>query len=415
MKIERVKITKFKALEQLEAELKGRNVLLIGDNDLGKSSFMQFIRIALGDQTDIPPDAAGEGYVIANKNGEEYRFHVEFKKNKPVITVTAPNGMKDNRKGFLASIVGAMEFNIDTFVKLSDTTAGRKKQIEIYKSFFDRETLDILEKIEVDVKRHFDDRTELNRKVDQIKAYLKESKLFGDDLKIQKIDVSAVQTDLQLANDHNASVRRITDAIPEKRKKGQQLAEEKQRLLDRIEEIDKEYEQLSMEITKGEEWLTKNAPIDTASLIEQINKAGDHNAKYAEAQTILAKKAELQKLEDEVGEFTALINSQKGAIEDAVKDINVVPGLYYDMEGLLYNGVPVNEANLSTSQIIELGVKMKMAENKDLGILFIEHSESIGSKRWNEILSMAKENDWQIIAEKVERGKEELQIEIMEG
>jgi hypothetical protein len=55
-----------------------------------------------------------------------------------------------------------------------------------------------------------------------------------------------------------------------------------------------------------------------------------------------------------------------------------------------------------------------MAENKDLGILFIQRGESLGAKRLKEIQEMAQKYDWQIIMEQVDRGNEKLTIEIMQ-
>jgi len=92
-----------------------------------------------------------------------------------------------------------------------------------------------------------------------------------------------------------------------------------------------------------------------------------------------------------------------------------VDGLTVDADSLIYNGVPVSSASLSSSEIMHLGIKLKMAENPDLGILFIQRGESLGAKRLKDIQDLAKKYDWQIIMEQVERGNEKLTIEIMEG
>jgi len=81
---------------------------------------------------------------------------------------------------------------------------------------------------------------------------------------------------------------------------------------------------------------------------------------------------------------------------------NPVPGLEFDDSQLLYNGIPVSPDSLSYSEIIELGVKMKIAENPDLP-LFISNGESIGIQRLNDIKEIAKRSNLQIIMEQVER------------
>jgi hypothetical protein len=64
---------------------------------------------------------------------------------------------------------------------------------------------------------------------------------------------------------------------------------------------------------------------------------------------------------------------------------------------------------------MHLGIKLKMAENPDLGILFIQRGESLGAQRLKDIQDLAKKYDWQIIMEQVERGNEKLTIEIMKA
>jgi hypothetical protein len=54
-----------------------------------------------------------------------------------------------------------------------------------------------------------------------------------------------------------------------------------------------------------------------------------------------------------------------------------------------------------------------MAENPDLGVLFIEHGESIGQERFDYIKNLAKKHDWQLLIEQVERGKDKLEIQII--
>ena len=58
-------------------------------------------------------------------------------------------------------------------------------------------------------------------------------------------------------------------------------------------------------------------------------------------------------------------------------------------------------------------MKFKMAENPDLGVLFIEHGESIGQERFDYIKNLAKKHDWQLLIEQVERGKDKLEIQII--
>ena len=71
MKLQKVRINRFQTLSNIDVEPMGANILLLGDNGVGKSTFIRFIRIALGDKSDIPPNASGEGEVYVTQDSRE--------------------------------------------------------------------------------------------------------------------------------------------------------------------------------------------------------------------------------------------------------------------------------------------------------------------------------------------------------
>jgi predicted ATP-binding protein involved in virulence len=74
MKVVKIKITNFNDIPQLEnfeKEINGQNIILLGENGVGKYSVMQFIQIALGNTNEIPTNPSGEGTIITDDNGRE--------------------------------------------------------------------------------------------------------------------------------------------------------------------------------------------------------------------------------------------------------------------------------------------------------------------------------------------------------
>lgn len=421
MKIQKVKIKDFKIIKDLEVELNGANVLLIGDNEVGKSSFIQFVEIALGKQSNIPVDATGEGLVVADKNGNEYKFHVKFKSGKPVITIETPDGFKDTRKSILAQITGANDFDIDEFITLSNSTAGRKKQVEIFKTFLDEETRENLVKYEQNVKVKYDERTELGRVLKEKEAVISASPYRNElSINIEKIDVSSEMQKLDEANKHNANIDRINQGIEDKAKS---IIENHTKILSikaKIEALEQEIsvinsntETLETDIKKGNEWLKSNAKKDISEIQQKISEASEINIKYSKIQELRDVSKLVEKMQLEHDDLTANIEASRQAIADAIRDMKTpVEGVSFDAEQLLYNGIPVNENNLSTSQIMELGIKLKMAENPEAP-LFLQRGESLGAKRYKEILELCKKNGYQLIMEQVQRGVDKLQIELI--
>jgi predicted ATP-dependent endonuclease of OLD family len=416
IKVQKVKLHNFKVIKDLEKEINGKSIFLTGENGIGKSSFMQAIKIALGNSDVIPTDMTGEGVIDVTKDGQPYSFAFKTGKDgKPKLTVTLPNGLKEDKKGIIGGLVGAISFDINEFVKLSESTAGRKKQVQEFKKLLPQEFILGIEEYEKKAKNIYDDRTEIGRKIDTLEGFIKESKLFGSDLKTQPVDVSELNKQLEEANAQNAKIKEVkerfekrTASLEERVKKIEQL---------KAELVELERVQVTEETTQKEaaKWIEKNQPIDTSALIQSINSASETNVLASKAEEHNNKLKQLEEYKEQYGEFTVQYEVTKQAIADAIRDFDSpVEGLSFDDEKLLYNGVPVDANNLSTSEIIHLGVKMMFASNPESGLIFIEHANEIGSKRLKEIMEYAEQYDLQLFFEEVRRGQDELQIEFVE-
>lgn len=417
MKVQTVKIKKFKVLENIEEQINGNNIILLADNGKGKSSFIQFIEIALG-SSNIPPNAKGEGEVIVDKDGNQFTLKVKVKDGKSVVEITGPDGLKDARKGSLVSLVGAMEFDIDEFVELSKSAAGRKKQVEIFKSFLPADVKEVLSKHKANNKAKFDERTEVNRQVKSLEVEIAAHPLnnFTDLDQFQPVDITSVYKELKEATEHNTEISGIQNRLNERveaiKKQEAEITE-----LERRIGILKEDVATKMEMNlQASAYLEENKPKDISGFESTIQGANDSNTKAEQAKALKAKRELLEKVKSESGDLTVLIETGRQCIADTIRDMEApVQGLSFDEETLVYNGLPVNPDTLSTSEIMELGVRMKMAENPELGILFIQRGESLGAARLKEIQSIAEKSGWQIIMEQVERGTEKLHIELMEA
>lgn len=416
MKIQKVQIKDFKVLKNIEEEINGNNILLMGDNGVGKSSFIQFIEIALGKNTNIPPNAEGEGEVITDRNGNKYTFSVKFKDGKPVVTVTSPDGLKDTRKGTIAGIVGAMDFDIDEFTELSKTEKGRKQQVEIFKSFLSPDVRSELAKYEANVKANYDSRTDVNRQIKEKEGSVKQNPLFNQIgiTKFEKIDTKEVYQEFEKANESNNKIKEVQQRQDQRKNEVAEKKIQAKELQEKLKAIELAIKEAEEKQAEAESWLSKNKIADLSEFENKIKTASETNKQYESAELLKKDIALIEKMKEESGELTAKIDSEKQAIVDAIRDMEApIQGLSFDDEQLVYNGIPVNPDSLSTSEIMELGIRLKMAENPDLGILFIERGESLGAKRLKEIQAIADKAGWQIIMEQVERGKETLHVEIM--
>jgi hypothetical protein len=424
-KLLKANIRNFKPIKNFQAEVDGQNFWLIGENSTGKSSFQQLLKIAMGDANSIPQNMIADGHFWLDKDGQQYQSKVEAKNGKVSIKVTLPDGSVEDKKTVIRGLFGGVDFDIQEFVDWSKTAEGRRKQIKEFKSMLPQDCIDILNSIEKEIANRYDDRTALNQKVDSLKGYIKECKLYGEDLKIQPVDTDALSAELEKINAQNEKIRENNEKIKGAKQRFDDRAKKIKSNRDRIEELRLEMVELDR-VTIIEEntqieaakWLEKHQVsenfVDATATMEAIKNASDTNVKASQAKEQLERMKKLEAFEAEVGNFTVEIELKREAIRDALREIDSpVAGLSYEGETLIYNGNVVDDKSLSTSEIIELGCKMAIAKNPDCGILFVSQGESIGNERLKLIQDLAKKNNWQIIAESVVRGKEKLEVELM--
>jgi len=412
LKLLKVKIEDFKCIKNLEKDVQGKNIILMGENGVGKSSFIQFIKLALGDTSNIPQVDDAKGHIVVDRDGQEFKFFVKWEKGKPKVTVHTPDGFRDDRKSVIAQIVGAIDFNIDEFVRLSETTSGRKQQVEIYKSFLNEKDRDELFKIERMVQLDYDERTELNRKIKTLDGFIKEHPMHNSPhLSYEPIDVQDLSEQLKAGQTHNDQVKGVEARMTEREFQVNSNTEEIERMKSKIVALEQENSALVEKNNEAYSYIKKNPLVDLSELMDKMSDAQRNNAIVEQARDYQAKLNEKTSLDGFVEDLTVRVEVGRQSIQDAVRDMDLVEGLTFDAEQLYYNGVPVSVANMSTSEIMELGIFMKM--HKSLGMLFLERGESLGTARLKRIQEMAEQNGWQLIMEQVERGKEELVVEFM--
>lgn len=415
IKVKKVTLKRFKSIEDLEVDLDGKSVFLTGENGRGKSSFMQAIKIALGSSDDVPPNMTGNGVVEVTKDGQPYTFAFKTgKSGKPELSVTLPDGTRESKKGIIGGLVGPISFDINHFVSLSDSTSGRKEQVEQFKRLLPAEFINGLEVFEKKVKTLYDDRTELGRKITTLEGFVKESKLFGDDLKRKPVDVTALNADLERANAHNNKVKEVQSRYEDRAKNISAKESEIEELEKKIAALKESLKEDNEKQNGAKDWLSKNKEVETSSLIEAINNASTNNVIAAQAEEHNKKLKQLKEFREEYEDYTVQIETNKQAIADAIRDFDSpVEGLTFDDEKLIYNGIPVNKNSLSESEIMELGMKMAFASNPECGLIFMEKANEIGKKRLEYIMEFAKKYDLQLFFEEVRRGQDELLVEFV--
>lgn len=446
MIVKKLELVNFQVIKEFNADFDGNVYFITGDNELGKSTVLKAIGALLtGNRDAVLKNGESKGFakMIVGDDGEEYEVELKFTKANPRGTLSIKSkttGMKSDNVSMLQKIFGYTDFDAVEFSRWSETAEGRRKQIEVVKSLLPEEVRTRIAEIDTTVAGLKTERTGVNR---DLKTYKSISDAAGQGLTTQDLKTYAKPkdiTELMKEQAENAQLiekaKTVRSALEQRKKQLEEIPErlaaakatyekaieEAKKAIERTEKLYKEAiaqiesEKADYEARKAnaEKWLAnyeENNPekLDTS---EQLRKAEEYNKMAAKVADYLSKKkqaydkkAEAEKMDSEIAELSAerekLISSAKLPIS----------GLSFSDDGLVLNDVPFVAGNVSDSQIMEVAAKLIIASNPTVKVFRIARGESLGQKRLQAILDLAKKEGFQGFIESVVRGQQDLIIE----
>ena len=446
MIVKKLELVNFQVIKEFNADFDGNVYFITGDNELGKSTVLKAIGALLtGNRDAVLKNGESKGFakMIVGDDGEEYEVELKFTKANPRGTLSIKSkttGMKSDNVSMLQKIFGYTDFDAVEFSRWSETAEGRRKQIEVVKSLLPEEVRTRIAEIDTTVARLKTERTGVNR---DLKTYKSISDAAGQGLTTQDLKTYAKPkdiTELMKEQAENAQLiekaKTVRSALEQRKKQLEEIPErlaaakatyekaieEAKKAIERTEKLYKEAiaqiesEKADYEARKAnaEKWLANyeennSEKLDTS---EQLRKAEEHNKMAAKVADYLSKKkqagdkkAEAEKMDSEIAELSAerekLISSAKLPI----------PGLSFSDDGLVLNDVPFVAGKVSDSQIMEVAAKLIIASNPTVKVFRIARGESLGQKRLQAILDLAKKEGFQGFIESVVRGQQDLIIE----
>lgn len=453
MIVKKLELVNFQVIKEFNADFDGNVYFITGDNELGKSTVLKAIGALLtGNRDAVLKNGESKGFakMIVGDDGEEYEVELKFTKANPRGTLSIKSkttGMKSDNVSMLQKIFGYTDFDAVEFSRWSETAEGRRKQIEVVKSLLPEEVRTRIAEIDTTVAGLKTERTGVNR---DLKTYKSISDAAGQGLTTQDLKTYAKPKDitelmkeqqenaklvekakgvrlrmeerkgklaeiparLTTAKDsYNKSIAAAKKAIEEAKKAIEEAEKTYKQTVSDIEEEKKDYEE---KITNAEKWLTDYEALNPNNFDteKQLKEAEEHNKKAAKVADYLSKKkqaddkkAEAEKMDSEIAELSAerekLISSAKLPIS----------GLSFSDDGLVLNDVPFVAGKVSDSQIMEVAAKLIIASNPTVKVFRIARGESLGEKRLQTIIEIAKKNGFQGFIEEVKRGQDDLLIE----
>ena len=435
----KAEIKNFKNIDYKEIEILGKSFFITGSNQQGKSSFLQALMSPL-DVSYIPidPIMQGEekGYIKLKIGGElegeevEYKVEMYFtqekKRGRLVLFDKEGTQIKDGARGILDGIIGNLGFNIMSFIKLGTTDSGKvsvsgvKEQIKILEDLMDQEDLKKIYALKHEYDKKYSERTDLNKEVKRLETeYTTKKAVFSqEDIDLYSVEKKAedVTAKIEKANkingiidqsnqfieDYSAKQAKADEAIAEVEAKLEELKTLKQTHIDQKVKVDA--------------YLLKNPKkIDMDLLTKEMNSISDHNVKVKEVANLEVMNADHAKKKAEWETLDARLKT----IEKDKKEIFAttkmpVKGLSFDDNVVTYNGLPLSDGNISTSQLIGIGLKIGMALNPNLKVMVIKDGSLLDNKTMSFALDMCEKKGYQLFIETVKHEGGDLEIEFIE-
>lgn len=446
MIIKELTLTNFQVIEKFEANFSGNVYFVTGDNELGKSTILKAIGALLtGNRDDVLAKGKEKGFakMVVGGNGEEYEVELRFTKANPrgVLQIKQKSsGMVSSNVSMLQKVFGYTDYDAVEFSRWSETAEGRRKQIAVVKKLLPAKVLSRIEEIDNSVAELKDRRTDKNRDVKVYDSLYKEAAKGMDGIDAGKykepIDVTALmeqqRQDAQLI-EKAKSVRAAKAQreeqlaqVPEWREEAKKIYKDKMAILQKqmddvrneyensIKKIEEERVDFEKRLNNAVAWLAKyeeNNP-EERDVRAQLAEAEEHNRRCKIVQSYNDAKARLDKAVSESESMTEEIGRLQDERAGLVQKSKLpIEGLTFTEDGLELNGIPFVPGKVSDSQIMEVAAKLIIASNPTVKVFRIARGESLGGKRLQTIIDIARKNAFQGFVEEVRRGQEELIIE----
>ena len=464
MYIKRLELLNFQVIEQFSADFDGTVYFVTGDNELGKSTLLKAIGALLtGQRDDVLRNGASKGFakMVVGDDGEEYDVQLSFTEANPRGTLTIKQkttGMATNNVSMLQRIFGYQDFDAVEFSRWSETADGRRKQIAVVKALLPEKVRARIEEIDESVKTLKEERTGVNRDVKTFAGFvdtmakqlapgdltkyaepvdvtelmqcqetnaklIEKAKTVRAKLAERNAQIAAIPGEIDAENNRYqcelATIdRRVADAkaayekaVADAEKARKETSEIHNGEIAAIEQRRKDYTERK---ENAENWLAKyeaNNPENT-NVPALLAEAEAHNKRYHVVCQYREKKAQYDGFKAKAEQMDADI--AKLADERAMLIANAelpIAGLSFTDDGLELNGVPFVPGKISDSQTMEIAAKLVIASNPKVKVFRIARGESLGQKRLETIIDIARRNGFQGFLECVVRGQEEMRIE----
>lgn len=372
----------------------GKSVTVEGKNGVGKSSFIDAVWVALTGK-DVPEQPIQQGkesakIAVTVKADDDSQFIVErkFLPSGATLTVKTSDGAKfSSPQKFLDQKLGCISFDPFEFI--------HKQPREQKKFLMELLGIDLTE-IDSTKKTLLAQKDELAKQHQVLKSEIDKYPAITEQLE-ERSTAEAIKK-------YNDCLEDIKE-IREKKARFEYLKSKKHEYTCKVKEINSLLDGINSELEKfNDENLIEP---ELSDLQEEIDAISAHNEKVKQQKIT---KLKIEQLNSITAKGRAKAEEIKNLEEERINIIASaripIEGLSFSEDGLLFEGLPFTEEQLSTAKLIEAGIKISIALNPNLRIMRIKDGSLLDSDTLAIIKQAAKDNDYQLFIERVSDSKE---------
>lgn len=395
MRVLRLEAENFKRLRAITI-VPGRHVVEVtGMNGEGKSSTLDAIWALVGGK-DAAPDKPirsgeeaatitallGEGSEVKLKVTRRFKLREGVPYTTDLIVESGEGARFSSPQSILDTLVGTLCFDPLAFTLMKD-----EEQIKELRAFVPEVNFPEIEGLN---RRDYEDRTEVNRKAQELRAQAAALPPVEDGASLELVDLGGLETRLAEAAQANG--------LTEQRRARRVASEE------RIAAIKEQIATLTSEMEAMQSVLANAEPlpemVDSEDLARQLAEGRQTN--------VLVERTKRRK---ELDEAAAAAEARSAALtaaidkrtEDAAKAVAAakmpVPGLGFGKDFVTFQGEPLGQA--SRAEQIRVSVAIAAAMNPQLQVARILDGSLLDAKSWKALEQYAAEADLQIWVETV--------------
>jgi energy-coupling factor transporter ATP-binding protein EcfA2 len=405
MKISGLKLEQWMKVEVANMTFKSNGVISIGgENGSGKSSLWAFLLAAFKGKVELPDKPVRNkgakqalGTITLDGEGRTAFVEVEVGEDRDMkVNVRQKDGPRFKSPAtMLKALVNSFSFDPFSIMKLR----GREQRDTLLQCLAVN-----FDDLEEEAEKIKEQRSVVSRDVAGRQRQLDHMEAFPN-APAEETSASALAAELQRATARNANRKEYEKAVEEWTQEGNEAAAEIVRLQDALKAAHVRLASAKTNLAEVAAVLDKLTPIDTAPLTARLAEVDEVNRKVRANQARAALEIQFKKDHArfaELGEDLKAIDAEKQ--QRLAKAKAPVDGLEFTDDGVLFNGLPLNQDS-GSGQMIR-AVELVAALNPELRTIFIDDAERLMLPRLKELDAWAAKNDYQVLCFRASTGGE---------